>query len=127
MGTNKEQKITITTGSTLTDEEVNRMVKEAQKHTETDKKNRKLVEERNKLDGLIYAVKKTFNENKEKVSSAEQKTIEEAIKNAEEKVSSKNLNDIIKSHDELTKISHKFTDILYKNTKSNPVNKQESQ
>jgi molecular chaperone DnaK len=126
-GTNKEQKITITTGSTLTDEEVNRMVKEAQKHTETDKKNRKLVEERNKLDGLIYAVKKTFNENKEKVSSAEQKTIEEAIKNAEEKVSSKNLNDIIKSHDELTKISHKFTDILYKNTKSNPANKQESQ
>jgi molecular chaperone DnaK len=82
-GTNKEQKITITTGSTLTDEEVNRMVKEAQKHTEEDKKNRKLVEERNKLDGLIYAVKKTFNENKEKISSAEQKTIEEAIKNAE--------------------------------------------
>merc|ERR1712228_848890 len=104
-------------GSTLTDEEVNRMVKEAQKHTETDKKNRKLVEERNKLDGLIYAVRKTFNENKEKVSSAEQKTIEEAIKNAETKVSSKNLEDIMKSHDELTKISHKFTDILYKNTK----------
>merc|ERR1711862_292629 len=125
-GTNKEQKITITTGSTLTDEEVNRMVKEAQKHTEEDKKNRKLVEERNKLDGLIYAVKKTFNENKGKISSAEQKTIEDSIKNAEMKVSSKNLEEIIKSHDELTKISHKFTDILYKNTKSDQNSKQKT-
>merc|ERR1712048_388815 len=46
-GTNKEQKITITTGSTLTEDEINRMVKEAQKHTEEDKKNRKVIEERN--------------------------------------------------------------------------------
>merc|ERR1711981_146822 len=82
-GTNKEQKITITTGSTLTEEEVNRMVKEAQKHTEEDKKNRKIVEERNKLDGLIYAVKKTFNENKSKLSLDEQKTVMDSSKKAE--------------------------------------------
>merc|ERR1712159_231078 len=114
-GTNKEQKITITTSSTLTEDEVNRMVKEAQEHTEDDKKNRKIIEERNKLDGLIYAVKKTYNENKDKVSDSEKKTIEDSIKNAESKISSKNLDEITKSHDELTKISHKFTDILYKN------------
>merc|ERR1712159_168430 len=74
-GTNKEQKITITTSSTLSEDEVNRMVKEAQEHTEDDKKNRKIIEERNKLDGLIYAVKKTYNENKSKLSLDEQKTV----------------------------------------------------
>merc|ERR1712124_1024 len=88
-GTNKEQKITITTGSTLTEDEVNRMVKEAQQHTEEDKKNRKIIEERNKLDGLIYAVKKTFNENKNKISKDEQNTIEQSIKDAETKLTSK--------------------------------------
>merc|ERR1712232_869808 len=97
-GTNKEQKITITTGSTLTDEEVNRMVKEAQKHTEEDKKNRKLVEERNKLDGLIYAVKKTFNENKDKISTTEQDTITNTIKNAESALISKDVNEIKTAH-----------------------------
>merc|ERR1712228_639408 len=107
-GTNKEQKITITTSSTLSEDEVNRMVKEAQEHTEEDKKNRKIIEERNKLDGLIYAVKKTYNENKTKISKEEQKTVEDTIKNAEKQVISKNLEDLKNAHDDLTKISHKF-------------------
>jgi molecular chaperone DnaK len=116
-GTNKEQKITITTGSTLTSEEIEKMVKEAKQYTEEDKKNRKIIEERNKLDGLIYAVKKTYSENKTKVSEEERKNIELSIKNAESKINSKNIEDLKKTYEELTKISHKFTDILYKNTK----------
>merc|ERR1712039_413336 len=82
-GTNKEQKITITTGSTLTTEEIDRMVNEAKQHTEQDKKNREIIEEKNKLEGLIYAVRKTLNENRSKVSEKEIKNIEASLKTAE--------------------------------------------
>lgn len=115
-GTNKEQKITITTGSTLTPDEVDRMVNEAKKHTEEDKKTREVIEERNKLDGLIYAVKKTFHENKNKIPDNEKSTIMKTIKEAESEISSKNVNNLKKIYEDLTKISHRMTDILYKNT-----------
>merc|ERR1711976_1074737 len=86
-GTNKEQKITITTGSTLTPEEIDRMVNEAKQHTEQDKQNREIIEERNKLEGLIYAVRKTLNENKSKVAEEEVSNIETSLKSAESKLS----------------------------------------
>merc|ERR1711976_620695 len=87
-GTNKEQKITITTGSTLTTDEIDRMVNEAKQHTEQDKKNREVIEEKNKLEGLVYAVKKTLNENKDKISEKELNKINDSLKKAESFLSS---------------------------------------
>jgi molecular chaperone DnaK len=123
-GTNKEQKITITTGSSLTKEEIEKMVNEAKVHTKDDKKNRELVEERNKLDGLIYTVQKTLSENKEKVSNDEVAEIEKYLQNATTKVNSKNIDELKSAYEDLTKVSHRFTDVLYKNAakKDDPKN-----
>merc|ERR1711976_460020 len=123
-GTNKEQKITITTGSTLTTEEIDRMVNEAKKHTEQDKKNREIIEERNKLEGLIYAVKKTLNENRTKISKKEISNIEASISTAESKLQDKNIEVLKSTYADLTKVSHSFTDLLYKESKNteNPSN-----
>ena len=112
--TNKEQKIKIQTGSSLTDEEIEKMVNEAKQYTEEDKRNRELIEERNKIDGLIYAVRKTFNENKDKISDEERNEIEKSLKNAETNLNSKNIEELKSIHEDLTKTSNKFTDILYK-------------
>lgn len=116
-GTNKEQKITITTGSTLTAEEIDRMVNEAKQHTEQDKKNRETIEEKNKLEGLIYAVKKTLNENRNKVSEKEVANIEASIKTAESKLNIGEIDGLKSAYADLTKVSHNFTDLLYKESK----------
>jgi molecular chaperone DnaK len=116
-GTNKEQKITITTGSTLTTEEIDRMVSEAKQHTEQDKQNREVIEERNKLEGLIYAVKKTLSENKSKVSEEEIAKIEGSLKTAESKLPLKEVEALKSAYADLTKVSHAFTDLLYKESK----------
>jgi molecular chaperone DnaK len=116
-GTNKEQKITITTGSTLTTDEIDRMVNEAKQHTEQDKKNREVIEERNKLEGLIYAVKKTLNENRNKVSEKEIANIEASLSTAESNLQQQDIEVLKSAYADLTKVSHSFTDLLYKESK----------
>ncbi len=71
LGTGKEQKITITSSSGLAEDEIKRMVNDAEAHADEDKKRRAAVEARNRLDGLVYSVEKTLDENKEKLSAAE--------------------------------------------------------
>jgi len=118
--TNKEQKITITTGSSLSTEEIDRMIKEAKQFTEDDKKTREVIEERNKIDALIYTVGKTLNDNKDKVEKGEVAVIEAALKDAEVKKNSKDINALKSLYESLTKASHKLTNIVYKNTKEQP-------
>jgi len=122
--TNKEQKITITTGSSLTPDEIKRLVNEAKKYTEEDKKNRELIEERNKLDALIYTVNKTLSEHKEKITVDEKNNIETAIKNAETKKMSKDIDILKTTYNTLTTISHRLTDLLYKNKKDSSQKNQ---
>ena len=69
LGTGKEQKITITASSGLAKDEIDRMVKDAQAHSEEDRKRREEIEAKNRLDSLIYSSEKTFNENKAKLES----------------------------------------------------------
>jgi molecular chaperone DnaK len=122
---NKEQKITITTGSTLTTEVIDRMVNEAKQHTEQDKKNREVIEELNKLEGLIYAVRKTLNENKGKVSDKEVSNIEASLKTAESKLTLKDINVLKSAYSDLTKVSHAFTELLYKESKKDSSSNQD--
>jgi molecular chaperone DnaK len=120
--TNKEQRITITSSSGLSEEEIKRMVSEAKEHAEEDHKRRELIEERNKLDSLIYSSEKTVNENKDKLAKDLLSQAEEAIKDAKAKLDSQDPQEIKNATESLTKISHKLAEELYKSSKPNDSN-----
>ncbi len=82
LGTGKEQKITITASSGLNKDEIDRMVKDASAHSEEDRKRREEIEAKNRLDSLVYATEKTFNENKGKLSAGEVSAFESALADA---------------------------------------------
>src|SRR6185295_19850705 len=75
---NKEQRISLTNNSGLSKDEISRMVNEAQKHEESDKKAVETVESRNKLDSMILSIEKTIRENKEKIETADLQATEAA-------------------------------------------------
>ncbi|MEW6294073.1 MAG: molecular chaperone DnaK [Pseudomonadota bacterium] len=83
-GTGKENKITIKANSGLSDEEINRMVKDAEAHAEEDKKAHELVEARNQCDAMVHSVKKALAEHGDKIDADEKGKIEAAVKEAEE-------------------------------------------
>ena len=116
LGTGKEQKIRIESSSGLSKEDVERMTKEAAAHSEEDKKQRQLVETRNHLDNLIYSSEKSMKEVGDKVSEADKKKAEEAITKAKESLSSPDIVTLKKAEEELTAVSHKIAEEMYKKT-----------
>ena len=88
-GTNKEQSIKITASSGLNEEEIKRMVREAEAHADEDKKRRALAESRNKLDNLIYTTEKTLKDYGTQLDEAGRKAIEDALATAKSKLESK--------------------------------------
>jgi molecular chaperone DnaK len=88
--TGKENKITIKANSGLSDEEVDRMVKDAEAHADEDKKLMETVQARNELDGLVHSVKKSVTEYGDKIGADDKAKIEEALKEAEETLKEKN-------------------------------------
>jgi molecular chaperone DnaK len=82
LATGKEQKITITASSGLSQQEVEKLVKEAQSHAAEDQQRRALIDARNEADALSYSLEKTLNENRERVAAAERSRIESAIEAA---------------------------------------------
>lgn len=113
--TNKEQRITITASSGLSEDEINRMVTEAKEHADEDHKRRELVEERNKLDSLIYNCEKTLTENKDKLPKDLVDSAESSIKDAKATLDSQEASQIKQAAESLTKISHKLAEEMYKN------------
>ncbi|MCK4696405.1 MAG: molecular chaperone DnaK, partial [Candidatus Cloacimonetes bacterium] len=85
-GTGKEQSIKIERTGTLSEEEIDRMVKDAEAHTEEDKKQKETVQARNELDTLIFSTEKSLQEYGDKLKDDEKKTVEEAIKEAKDKM-----------------------------------------
>ncbi len=115
LATGKQQQITITSSSGLTQEEIERMVKEAEAHREEDKKKRELIEARNQLDTMIYQLEKLKNENKDKISQSSIKEIEDALNEAKNvKESAKDKSEIDSMIDKLNRISSKVASELYK-------------
>lgn len=112
--TNKEQRITITASSGLSDAEINRMVKDAESHSEEDKKRREAIEERNKLDSMIYSVEKMVTENKEKLSAEVTGPVETALADAKAKLDSQDASELKSALATLTAASHKMAEELYK-------------
>ena len=88
LGTNKQTDITITSSTNLSEEDIDRAVKEAEQYEEEDKKRKEAVDNKNQLDGLIFSIEKTLRENGDKVSEEDKAKLEEAIKTAKEDLAS---------------------------------------
>lgn len=116
--TGKEQKITITSGSGLSKEEIEKMVQDAKAHEAEDKAAREAVEKRNRLDSMIMEVEKTLSENKEKLSAEDVSKTEAALEKAKQalKDHADNAEELEKATQELIQASHKVAEILYSQT-----------
>ncbi|MCX6114350.1 MAG: molecular chaperone DnaK [Proteobacteria bacterium] len=126
LGTQKEQSIKITASSGLSKEEIERMVNDAKIHAEDDHKRRELVEERNKLDSLVYSTEKTMSELADKVSSETKGSVTTALEDAK-KALEQNENDAMKSaFSTLEKASHKLAEEAYKQAAASQEGKAES-
>jgi molecular chaperone DnaK len=112
-GTGKENKIIVKAGSGLTEEEIQRMVKDAEAHAEEDRKARELVEARNQADSLLHTVRKTLKENEGKVEAAEKEKIEAAANELEEALKGDDKADIDSKSEALMKVSHKLAEQMY--------------
>jgi molecular chaperone DnaK len=114
LGTSKEQKITITASSGLNKDEIDRMVKDAQSHAEEDRKRREEIEAKNRLDSLIYASEKTYNENKTKLSGAETSAFESALADAKKALEAGGASAMNDAAERLQQASHKLAEAMYR-------------
>jgi molecular chaperone DnaK len=111
--TGKDQKITITANSGISEADIQRMVKEASEHEAEDKERREAIERRNKLDNLCYTLEKTISENKEKLQAADVSTLEGLIKDgrsAVEKQDDAQVKDVL---EKLEKEAHRLASVMY--------------
>ena len=117
LGTNKEQSIRITASSGLTEEEIKKMVRDADEHGQEDHKKKQLAEARNNADTLMYTVEKSLADYSDKISPDEKRDIEEALENCKKlKESSSDPTEIKTATDKLMQVSHKLAEHLYKST-----------
>jgi len=102
LGTNKSTDITITSSTNLSDEDIDRAVKEAEQYEAEDKKRKEAVDNKNQLDGLIFSIEKTLRENGDKVSEEDKAKLEEAIKSAKEDLASDDADRIKSANEKLS-------------------------
>jgi molecular chaperone DnaK len=112
-GTGKEQSITIKSSSGLTDEEIERMVKQAKEHEEEDKKKIDRIESKNKLEGLIYTVEKSLKEHEDKIESKIKEEIQVDIDEAKKQLESENISDLNSAYEKLSASSQKMAQFIY--------------
>jgi molecular chaperone DnaK len=111
--TGKENKIKIQASSGLSEEEIQRMVKDAEVHAEEDRKARDLVEARNQCDHIIHGVKKSLKDHGEELTAEEKAQIEQALKEAEETLKSEDKAAIEAKTQALAQASHKLAEKMY--------------
>jgi molecular chaperone DnaK len=113
--TNKDAKITITSSSGLSKEEVERMAKEAEAHAAEDKEQREAVEARNQLDSLVYNIEKMLKDAGDKVAGSDRGDVENALADAKKTLSgTPNASELNAAKDRLTAVSHKLAEAMYK-------------
>ena len=118
LGTGKEQSIKITASSGLNKDEIERMVKDAEAHADDDKKRREMVEERNKLDTLLYSTEKSLGEMKDKLSAEDQGNLNTAIEGAKKALEGNDIEAVKGAYESLMKSSHKLSEEMYKKAAS---------
>ncbi|MGN0788094.1 MAG: molecular chaperone DnaK [Candidatus Onthoplasma sp.] len=119
LGTNKEQKITITASTNLTEEEINKAVKEAEQFAEEDKKKREVIDTRNNLDAMILNIEKVMKDSADKLSEDDKKALTDATEEAKKHLSSENIDKLKKAMDDLTKVSNDIFTKMYQNIQQN--------
>jgi len=115
MGTGREQKITITSSSGLSKEEIDKMMRDAESHAADDVKKREEIEARNRLDGLVYQMEKTLNDNREKVGAVAG-DVETAIAEAKKALAEGGVEKLNEAFNQLQTASHKLAEALYQQT-----------
>ena len=119
-GTGKEQKIQIQASGGLSDEEIEKMVKEAELNKDADKKKRETVDVRNQADTLIHSTEKNLKEHGAKISDAEKKAIEDSSTNLKEALKGEDIEDIKKKTESLVQASMKLGEAIYKSQEKKP-------
>jgi len=114
IGTGKEQKITITSSSGLSKEEVEKMTKDGELHAAEDRRHKDDVESKNRADSLVYSVEKMLKENRGKISDSDAKNIESALDDAKKAIQEGDAAKINDTVERLTTASHKLAEAMYK-------------
>jgi len=113
LGTGKEQSIKITASSGLSEEEIDKLVKDAELHAEEDQKKRDLIDARNAADTQIYSIEKSMKEAGDKIDAGTKSEIENAISNLKTAMEGEDAEEIKRLSEELTQVSHKIAEVLY--------------
>jgi molecular chaperone DnaK len=116
LGTGKEQSIKITASSGLSEEEIQKLVREADLHADEDKKKKDLIDTRNQADALAYSAEKNVKEFGDKVDASEKSKIEDALARLKKAMEGDDVNAIQKAQEELTSASHKLAEAMYAKT-----------
>src|SRR5258706_276694 len=114
IATGKDQKITITSSSGLTKQEVERMAKEAEAHASEDKERREQIEAKNQLDSLVYQIEKMLREQGDKITGADRGDVENALADAKTAQNSNDKQQMDQARERLTQVSHKLAEQMYK-------------
>src|SRR5437588_1722622 len=114
VATGKDQKITITSSSGLSKEEVERMAKDAEAHASEDKTKRDEVEARNQLDSMVYQIEKMLKEHGDKISGSERSDVESALADAKKALEGTDAAAMNSARERLTQASHKLAEAMYK-------------
>jgi molecular chaperone DnaK len=118
--TGKEQSIRITHSSGLSQEEIDRLIKDAENHAQDDRARRELIDARNEADALVYSVEKTLNEFGSKVDAATRAEIESARNDLKQALKSDNSSEIKRRSEQLRQISHKLAENMYSRQGAGP-------
>ena len=127
MGTGKEQHIQITSSSGLSEEEINRMVKDAEANAESDKKQREAIDVKNEADSLIYATEKSVKELGDKVKPADKQAIDDAVAALKKALEGNDTEDIKAKTEALKQASYKIAEEVYKQQQAGGAGAQAAQ
>ena len=119
-GTGIEQKITITSSTNLSEEDIDRAIKEAEAHQAEDNKRKEQIEAKNNAESLIYSSEKTLQELGDKISSEEKATVETEIANLRKELATEDVEKIKEATEKLTKAFYQISEKLYKDAGVNP-------
>jgi molecular chaperone DnaK len=127
LATNKEQSIRITASSGLTEEEIKRMVRDAELHAGEDKRKRAAIEARNKLDSLVYTTEKALQEHGNELDASTRQSIWDAVAAAKSKLDSQDPGEIERAAEDLTTASNKLAEIMYSKMRSQQPSDSQTQ
>jgi molecular chaperone DnaK len=127
LGTGKEQKITITGGSGLKEEDINKMVQEAEANAESDKKKKEEVETKNQADTVVYTTEKLLKENGDKIESSEKEKIQKEIDELKEVMKKDDTEALKKKLEDVNKVVHEMSTKMYKKVAEEQAKQQKEQ